>query len=178
MLLLLPPLATATPLIFASTDGTVGFTAVASLHQFEGSASTFDGSFDPEALTGQVSILAASLHTGLGPRDERMREFCLEVEKYPSILFTLSGANGALGPLRSGSGSGGLNLSGDLQIRDQHRAIVIPATYAWENGALHLRGTYALRWSDFGVPDPSLAISVLAPELTIRFDVLAHPPQE
>lgn len=165
----------AAPLLFGSADGTIGFQATATLHSFEGKASVFDGTFDPETLTGTVSISAGSLSTRLGPRDERMREYCLEVEKYPIILYTVTSATGALEPLRTGSGSGGLNLDGTLQIRDQSRPVRIAANYSWENGALHLRGSYTLKWSDFGIPDPSIAISTLLPDLTVRFDLFAHP---
>lgn len=170
--------AAAAPLLFGSTDGVVGFSASASLHDFDGSAGVFSGSFDTETLTGRLSVSASSLRTGLGPRDERLRGYCLEAEKYPEILLQVTSATGALPALQGGSGSGALNLVGELQVRDQLRPVSIPASFAWENGALHLRGSYPLRWGDFGVPDPSLAISTLAPEITVRFDILARPLKE
>jgi hypothetical protein len=36
---------------------------------------------------------------------------------------------------------------------------------------VHLKGAADLKWSDYGVPDPSIMISKLYPEIKLSFDV-------
>jgi polyisoprenoid-binding protein YceI len=176
-MLLLPAFATAAPLVFGSTDGTIGFRAHASLHDFEGSASNFMGDFDPETLVGHLKVAASSLTTGLGPRDERLRLYCMEAEKYPSIEMNVQTVTGAMGPLKAGSGSGTLQMTGELVVRDVHQSITVPVSYTWENGALRMKGEWVMRWSLWGIPDPSLVISTLDPVVTVQFNVVAKPTE-
>lgn len=176
-MLVLIAFATAAPLSFGSTDGNIGFAAHASLHDFSGAASNFMGEFDPETLTGHLKVVASSWSTGMGPRDERLRLYCLEVEKYPSMEMILQGVTGALGPLKAGTGSGSLQMTGDLVVREIHQSVTVPVSYTWENGALRMKGEWVMRWSLWGIPDPSLVISVLDPIVTVHFNVLAKPTE-
>ena len=165
--------AMAAPYAFSNAESRLGFSAVASLHDFEGKAANFFGSFDPENKSGTLEISAASLSTGLGPRDERLRLWCLETEKYPTIRFVVVQVEGTNpGP---GETSGTMNFLGDLSIRDQTRRISVPLRWSWEEEALRLRGQLPLRWADFGIPDPGLLISTLQPDIQLHFDLLARP---
>ena len=160
-------------LSFGSTDGSIGFHAVASLHEFDGKAGNFSGSLDTTLLTGTLVLQAASLTTALGPRDERMREYCLETEHFSDIRFDVSSITGSLEGFQAQRGSGGIFLVGLLTIRDVSQKMQVPATYSWENGGLRLTGRVPLHWADFGIPDPSVVMSTLSPEITVQFDILA-----
>ena len=167
------PLAMAAPYSFSAAESRLGFSAVASLHSFDGRAGSFFGSFDPESQVGSMEVAAASLSTGLGPRDERLRLWCLETEKYPTIRFIVAQIEGNLPD--PGEGSGTMTLTGDLSIRDQTRRIAVPLSWSREEEALRLRGQLPLRWADFGIPDPGLLISTLQPDIQLHFDLLARP---
>jgi polyisoprenoid-binding protein YceI len=167
------PLAMAAPHTFSAAESRLSFAAEASLHSFEGKAASFFGSFDPDSQTGSLEVAAASLSTGLGPRDERLRLWCLETERYPTIRFLVVQMEGNLPD--PGEGSGSLTLSGDLSIRDQTRRVSVPLSWSREEDALRLRGQLPLNWAEFGIPDPGLLISTLQPDIQLNFDLLARP---
>ena len=165
--------ALAAPLSASAAGGSLWFEASSSLHDFKGEALAFSGSLDLEALAGSLVVPVEALTTRLGARDERMRA-CLAGPGAPGaeIRFEARSIAGDTAMLQRREGGGSLLLSGDLLIRGQARAVAIPARFAWEQAGLRLRGRAPLRWADFGVPDPSPLISVMAPEVTVVFDLL------
>ena len=173
MLLAVP--AVAATLVFDQADGAVGWRSRASLHDFTGRAKVFAGQLDTEAMIGAVEIPAAELTTGLGPRDARLLTWCLEVADHPSIRFALRAVAGGVAALRSGEGNGALLLRGSLRVRDVERAMDVPASFGWEGDRLRLKGETVLRIDDWGIPDPSILASRMDPEITVTFDVMAHP---
>lgn len=172
-LLLAPPTANAEVFTFASdpaAPSTLVFHNGSTLEDFEGTAA-FTGQFDTRALKGALTVPAASLTTGSGPRDTRMRSYCLEEALFPAITFTISGVTGDTKALQSGTGKGTVALVGTLTIRDVSRPVTVPASFSYDAGALHLAGRYDLRWADFGVPDPAVVISALSPDMYVTFDL-------
>lgn len=174
-LLLLLSSAHAASLAFTGADSTVSFHNAASLHEFSGKAKTFSGTIDTTALTGQLTITTSAMTTFLGPRDDKMRSYCLETSRFPAITFTVSSITGSVDGIKAGSGTGSVTLVGKLTIRDVTRDVQIPATYTWEGGSLRLKGNYAMKWTDYNVPDPSILISTLYPDMSVNFDILAKP---
>lgn len=167
--------ARAADVAFRDADGAIAFRNVASIHAFDGQARSFAGRFDPAALTGELVVSAASLTTGLGPRDSRMLTFALEVERFAEIRFVVDGARGGTAALRAGSGSGAVVLLGRLTVRDVTLPLEISATYTWEGANLHLAGKTDLEWAAWGVPDPSVVISTLLPTMSVTFDIVGKP---
>ncbi len=162
----------ARPLALDPARGTIRAHARASLHDFEIEATSFTGALDPSEGTGTLDLAVAGLTTGVGPRDARIRGWCLDEATHPSVRYLVRRVEGDTAGLRAGVGSGEIVLQGSLQIRETLHELAVPASYAWEGGALRLRGRVPLRWSDWGIPDPAVAIATLRPELTIAFDVL------
>lgn len=177
-LLLLCATLQARTLGFGPSDGSVGFEAQSTLHAFSGTAASFAGTIDTERLSGTLEIDAASITTHLGPRDARMRDLCLEVLRFADIRFRVETIEGDTALLRAESGSGGVTLVGELTVRDVTLPVRVMASVSHEGGGLRIRGQHALRWSDYGVPDPSVLVARLSPELTVTFDVTARPPAE
>ncbi len=157
-------------------DGRLGFTLESSLHAVEGQALAFSGQLDTSALTGQLVIDAPGLTTGLGPRDARMSWVCLEAQRFPAISLVVSDIDGSVKGLRSGAGTGAIQLIGALTIRDVTRDVAVAATYAWEGETLHIQGRHDLRWADWNIPDPSTLLSIVSPDVVVTFDVVARPP--
>jgi polyisoprenoid-binding protein YceI len=167
--------AMATVLGVGAEDGRVEFHNTASLHAFDGQARRYAGQLDTAALVGDLTVEAASLSTGLGPRDSRLLSWCLEAVRFPSIHLAVARITGAVEGLQRAAGTGGLTLQGTLTIRDVVRDVAIPATYAWEGPNLRLKGRYDMKWTDWNLPDPSTVLSTVAPEMDVTFDVLAKP---
>jgi polyisoprenoid-binding protein YceI len=152
--------------------GSISFGMNATLHEVGGTASSFTTELNlDEAITGLMVVQGTGLKTGIGVRDKRMYTYCLETDKYPTIEFTIRGAKGDTTGLISKSGSGTIELHGKLKVRSTSRDVVIPTQYNWTETGLQLKGTKQIKWTDFGVPDPSIVISTLYPEVAVDFDL-------
>lgn len=166
---------------FDDTSGTITFGMQASLHEIDGAAQRFTGELDIGSAqpTGKVTVQAAELTTFLGDRDDRMYSYSLEVDQYPTVEFLIAATTGNVRGLNSRRGSGTVELRGQITVRSATRDVIIPATYRWDrDGTLHLTGAHQLKWTDYGVPDPSIVISTLYPDMDIQFDVtLTERPQ-
>ena len=98
--------ALAAPMQMSAATGSVRFEARSSLHDFQGEAGVFEGDFDPDALTGALTVRAAGIGTGLGARDERLRLTCLETDRFPEIRYDLRHVHGDTARLQRGRGRG------------------------------------------------------------------------
>lgn len=165
----------AAPLTFSAADGSIGWSCVASLHDFTGRARAWSGELDPDNGLGLLSIAVAGLSTQLGPRDSRMQQYAFDVQNFPALTFAVRRVTGSLDALRARAGGGTLDLEGTLTMRDVSRPLTVGATFAWEGDALRLRGELPLSWRDWNVPDPSVVLSTLDPGVTVNFDVLGRP---
>jgi polyisoprenoid-binding protein YceI len=168
-------IAAAAELNVSEATGRLGFHAQATLADFDGVADTFHGHLSTDTGTGELIVDAHGLSTGLGPRDSRMLTWCLEVDRFPEIRFTVQALRGDTAGLQQGTGNGSVVLAGLLAVRDVTRPVEVPATWAWEGPNLHLKGKLDMRWTDWNVPDPSVLLSTLEPDMSVVFDVVAKP---
>ena len=167
---------------FGTSGSTVTFHNTASLHGIDGVAKAFRGSFDSDAGTGVLTVQTRSMTTNLGPRDKKMHTYCLEVDKFPTIEFNVAKVQGG-DALNSGAYRGRVNLDGELTIRDVTRKISVPTSFETVGKDLILKGEIAFKWTDFDVPDPSIFISTLYPDMSVKFALKMigeepPPPQE
>jgi polyisoprenoid-binding protein YceI len=158
---------------FTQGNGSISFHNKGSLHDFDGSAKAFTGTLDTTAGTGSMTIQASSLTTNFGPRDSKLHEFCLESTSYATMSFSVSSISGDTAGLQSGAGAGTITLNGTLTIRGIGKSVSVSTNYSFEEGALRLKGSHAMRWGDYGVPDPSISFPPvkLYPDMTVGFDV-------
>jgi polyisoprenoid-binding protein YceI len=156
--------------LFSQQGSALKFFNSASLHGIEGEAKQFSGSLDTDTLTASLVVTTAAMTTSLGPRDSKMHSFCLESSKFPKIAFVVSSIEGGEG-LASGAGAGNVSLVGSLTIRDVSLPIKVAAKYVFEGEKLKLKGRYDFKWTDFKVPDPSIFISTLYPDMHVEFDL-------
>ena len=155
-----------------NTSGEVKFALNSTLHVVPGDATSFTTELNvDEGVTGKLVVQAESIKTGIGVRDQRMYDYCLDTKKYPTIVFEVRGITGNEEGFKSKEGSGSVNLHGQLSIRSTTRDLVVPATYTWTDGAVAIAGTSSLTWTDFGVPDPSIMISKVQPKMELNFDL-------
>ena len=155
-----------------NTKGSLDMEMVASLHDVPVVANSFTTELIiEENITGKLVVQANSLKTGIGMRDSKMYEYCLETDKYPTVTFEMRGVTGNAEGLKSKAGTGKIKLHGKLTVRSTTRDIAVPTTYTWKDDQLHLKGAADLKWTDYGVPDPSILISTLYPEIKLSFDI-------
>jgi polyisoprenoid-binding protein YceI len=156
---------------FDQTGSSVTFHNTASLHGIDGTAKQFSGSFDSDAGTGSLVVQTKSMTTNLGPRDTKMHEFCLESEKFPTIEFAVTGMGGGVDALKAKAKKGKLTLNGTLKIRDSKKPISVSTSFVTVGDDLTLQGQFDFSWQDYNVPDPSIFISTLYPDMSVKFSL-------
>ena len=118
---------------------------------------------DLNTLQGNVEVTVAGLVTDDEDRDQKMRCFCLYGTNYPKIQFELERCTIFEG--------GTLTLSGQFTLRGITKRMVLGAQYSADAEAWHLVGGGQLKWSDYGIPDPSSFFSKVQPNLKILFEL-------
>lgn len=160
----------------------VSFTSRAALVKFTGRTSQIVGAMmgDPGALAhvrGEFKVSLGALDTGIGLRNEHMKNF-LEVSKYPFAILKVHGLKGAnrLKPNAPTS----LTVLGDLTIHGVTRPVSFPAqvTYLPQQDAnfragewLQVSSEFPLKMSDYGIALPTMILGPKVSDLlTISLD--------
>ena len=123
----------------------------------------FNRTGDLNSLQGSVVIKVADLTTSDEGRDRKMHEKCLEAGRFPKITFTLERSR--ITELQT------VLLTGPLTIRDVTRLCVIGTKYTVEENRYHLVGGTEMKWTDFGVHDPSTFFTKVKPDLKVLVDL-------
>lgn len=137
----------------------VGFDAKSSLHDFTGIADAVSGTFEVDlaqpgsGITGRVEIRASDLRTGLGDRDEAMREH-LDAETHETVSFEARrfAPSSVDREARRLEGT----LHGAMTIRGETREVALAVrAFVDESRRLVVEGETALSLTDYGVPVPN-----------------------
>ena len=157
-------------------ESTVRFDADARLHTFSGTAGKLFGrirlpsnvpSADAEAC---VQIDAASLTTGIDLRDARMRKSHLETDRFPTILFILSGLE-QIEPLDADWYSA--TLRGAVTLHGVTNPLKVPAKARLSSTLIEVEGKVPLQLSGFQIPIPSFLFVAMKDEVIVSFKVKA-----
>lgn len=167
----LPAFATPIPL-GPSPGGGISFDVGSTAGAVRGGLDVFTAQIDIEARTGVFVGQSSTVSTGLGPRDQRLLYFALDVVAFPEIRFAASRIEGSVAELASGTGSGVLRFIGALTIRDATLPLAVPATFTYEGDKLQIQGDISFEWASFGVPDPSVLIARVDPTLHVVFNLV------
>lgn len=158
----------------------LGFTISRPGETIEGTVGEFSGEvvFDPgrpDRSAVRLQVRAASLATGNGLRDRKMRKSCLEVERFPDIVFQSTsirlagdGSAGSERPLAPGAGRRAL-VEGTLGLHGVERSILFPVAIRYDTGSLTAEGELDLKLSDHGIPIPRFLWMVLDDAVRVRF---------
>ncbi len=155
---------------FGTSGSVVTFHNTASLHGIDGDVKDYSGNFDSSSGTGSFVVKTKSMTTNLGPRDKKMHSLCLESDKFPTIVFDVSGVSG-LETMNSEAKRGKVTLNGKLTIRDVTKSIAVPTAFVKMGNDMSLQGQFAFKWTDYEVPDPSIFISTLYPDMSVKFSL-------
>jgi polyisoprenoid-binding protein YceI len=100
---------------------------------------------DDGAVSGRIDIVAASLHTGIGKRDEHLRSAdFFDVDKFPEISVIVAAADPADGDA--------VDLHADIVIKDTSHPLPLQATVAvLEEGAVRVSAQTAVDRGELGV---------------------------
>lgn len=156
----------------AAPGGGVGFRAESTAGPVTGRVDIYTATLDLQAGTGTFTAEAASLTTGLGPRDQRMLVYALDAATFPEVRFDVVRVEH---PHDASPLDGPMSLVGTLTLHGVSLPLTVAATAANEGGRLRLRGEVPLVLADFGVPDPSVVLGRFAPSVTVTFDLVGEP---
>ena len=115
------------------------------------------------SLQAQVEVNVTDLTTGSGGRDEKMRTFCLQGDRFPKIVFVIERCNMFQGGL--------MTIAGQLTIRDVTRSLVFGTKYTADASQYRFVGAGDLKWTDFGVRDPTTVLSKVQPKTLVSFEL-------
>ncbi len=153
----------------AAPGGGVSFHGESSVGPVLGRVDVFSASLDLDAGTGAFVADAASLTTGLGPRDQRMLVYALDVATFPEVRFDVQRVDR---PRDASPNDGPVSLVGTLSVHGVTLPLTVAATATTEGGKLRLRGDVPLTLADYTIPDPSVVIATFSPTVHVTFDVV------
>lgn len=125
---------------------------------------------DAPAATTTLTIPTMKLDCDNGTMNGHMRK-ALAAEKHGEITFTLTSYEAT--PVAGAPTKG--TLTGDLTIKGVTKAITFPVEFVAEGEkGLRVKGTYALKMTEWGVEPPKLMLGTLKVNemVTVGFDLL------
>jgi polyisoprenoid-binding protein YceI len=166
-------------------DSEVVFESRAPMETFKGKTREISGWFaaDLANLAGsvelEVEVQLASFDTGLGKRNQHMRDNHLETDTYPVARFTA----GAIVLAEPGSLTAGqpvrLTLRGTLDLHGVQKEMDCQVDLQQEaDGTLAIAGTFPVLLSDFNIDRPKFLVLKLADEQKVMLDLSARPIDE
>jgi polyisoprenoid-binding protein YceI len=153
--------------------GTLGFQAQSTFGELLGSTSAVTGAIvgarDLTMARGWVEAAVATFGTGGGRRDRALRE-CLEVERHPTIHFSLRGTTVASVSLGARDLTTVL-LHGALTIRGTTRRIDLPATITRSAAITRVTSAFPLNLADYGVDRLSRMLGIIRVDPVVQLRV-------
>ncbi len=153
----------------ARSGGGLGFFGESSAGRVVGRVDVFTATLDLLAGTGALVADPASLSTGLGPRDQHMLVYALDVANHAELRFDVTGAVRAD---HRAELEGQWSLSGTLTLHGVALPVTVPVTVSRDGALLRLQGEVPVNLGDFAIPDPSVVIARFAPTVTVTFDLV------
>jgi len=129
--------------------------------QVTGTVTVEDGSL----TAGEIEVDMASIATDQPPRDSYFRDQAVQVRNFPTATFTLTE------PADLGDGATGVQLTGDLTIRDVTQQVTVDAQVAASGDTVQVVGSVPVTFADFGIEAPSLGFVTVEDTGAVEFDL-------
>lgn len=158
-------------------EGMLSFDGKATAGDFVGSTKSLTGELTGAehlaGVRGWVEAQTGTLRTGNDHRDRDMNQKSLEVDKFPTMRFDLTG-------VRSESESGdsiAVTLVGNLLIHGETRAVELPGSVVFHEGEIRVRSDFPLDVTDYKVGSLSrfLGMFKMNQHIVVHVDVTFAP---
>lgn len=172
--------ALAQPRILKIERSTATYTSRDALYSWAGTTSGVSGtiSFDDqtgELLQGEVQVDLATIDSGNGLRDGRMRNEFLQTDKFPKATLTIDKLEGY--PKFSEWKKWGLKqtgkIYGQLTIRNITHPVVWDAEAIYLGKELKVSAKGQIKMTDFGITPPSLAFVTVEDNVGLQATIVA-----
>lgn len=157
------------------------FEASFPLGEFRGISQEVRGEFQadleniPAGIRGSVTVNTASLKTGIDRRDRDLQT-TLEVDKHPSIRFTVQEARASFPSLAERVDTQ-LSIEGTLSIRGVERPLTLTGRAQIREGQVWVRGEGNLKMTSYGISPPKKFFLSVGDQTRVSFDVLLAPKE-
>lgn len=150
-------------------SGTLSFSAHATVGDFTGSTTTITGAVTGELsdARGWVEARVATLATGNDHRDRDLRA-SMEVERYPTMRFTLARTTG-----EPATGATPIVLHGSLTIHGITREVDLPATAQRSADTIHVTAGFPMDLRDYRIGGLTKMLGMLRmdPHIEVHVDL-------
>jgi polyisoprenoid-binding protein YceI len=148
------------------------------VESFQGKTTGVTGWFeaDPDSLAGPVSLEIlvdlASFDTGIGKRNQHMRENHLETGQFPNAVLR----GGRVKAVRREGKLTVLTLESELDLHGIQRPVAYELSLQWRpDGALTVDTEFAVKLSDHQIKRPRFLVMKLADEQKVLVHLTARP---
>ncbi len=152
----------------------IEFRLPGALHTTHGTFKLEHGFIKPNPATGEaggsIIIDARSGDSGMGSRDNRMKDNVLEVQKYPEITFMPLHVTGQLG----NDGQFQAKLQGVLTLHGSGHQIVMEVTGRLIGDSLVAMSHFSVPYVEWGMEDPSVLLLTVAKQVDIDIATAGH----
>ena len=152
----------------------IEFRLPGALHTTHGTFKLEHGIIKADPSTGEaggsIIVDAKSGDSGLGARDNRMKDSVLEVQKYPEITFT---PQQVTGQLRT-DGQFQAKLKGVLTLHGARHQIVMEVQGRLVGDSLVAKSHFSVPYVDWGMEDPSVLLLTVAKQVDIDLATAGH----
>jgi polyisoprenoid-binding protein YceI len=130
-----------------------------------------------EFIKGEVQIGLASIDSGNGVRDGRMRNEFLQTDKFPTALFVVKKIENfsKFSEWKQWGNRQKGKMIGDLTIRNITKPATFDAEATYTGKELKITGTSKVKMTDYGITPPTIFLVTVEDTLGLEFDALAKP---
>ncbi len=164
----------------------VRFTVDAPLDSIVGVSRTVKGSvtFDPDTLAfgpGEVSADARTFQTGIGLRDEDLRDQFFEADRFPEIVLTLQKLSRTSASKLPAGARLQADVTGELNVHGVSRSVTFSATFnrGADGRIVIVHGSFPVVLADYGIKRPQrlfLKLGEVA-QVDVRATFVAAEPE-
>ena len=160
----------------------VVFESKAPMESFKGRTNQISGSIEADlsqladSLSFRIEVDLASLDTGIGLRNQHMRDNHLETDTFPIAVFAGGNVESTTSPALTRGASATVRLAGELSLHGVTRPVEIDVNLTLaESGVLNVSGDFVINLSDHDIKRPKFLVLKLADEQKIHVGFTAQP---
>lgn len=128
-----------------------------------------------ELLKGEVQVGLASIDSGNGARDARMRNEFLQTDKFPTALFVVKKIEDfpKFSDWKQWGNRQKGRIIGELTIKNVTKPVTFEAETVYTGKELKVTGTSKVKMTDFGITPPSIFLVTVEDTVGLEFDAVA-----
>ncbi len=158
------------------------FESKAPLESFKGKTDRIAGSFVTDlaqlvdSLRFRIEVDLTSLDTGIGLRNQHMRDNHLETDRFPAAVFSGGRIVSTTSPSLKPGTTAKIRLAGDMHLHGITRAVEMDVELVLDqSGILQVTSQFSIYLSDYDIKRPQFLVMKLADDQKVNVKFRAHP---